>query len=337
MHSSGYDSPLQAVALFVGLFVVGGLIACGSTGPDGGGSDDSPDDGSGSATAAKVFFNQSPTDCSLTKIRRLKVGTDSVEDVFTESSLGIRDLSVDPDAGRVFYTFDGTVRRVNTDGTGAQTLYTASGLTPNGIAADLMNDQLFWVESNGCSPCPSCGQCSQLVRADLTGSNPDTLRVISGTRNPGNVAVDPDGGRAYWADIQYSPYIVSIQADGTDTTNVLPQSSAGGVRDLEIDRQNDKIYWLAQGGGTSDPGTIKRANLDGTNVDSLLSVGGSSATFPRGLAINADAGKMYWTESGFCNDAASGRLRRANLDGSNVETVLDGLPLLGGVEVVPSS
>ena len=44
--------------------------------------------------------------------------------------------------------------------------------------------------------------------------------------------------------------------------------------------------------------------------------------------MDAVAGKVYWTESDFCNNPISGRIRRAGLDGSNVETVVDQLEAL---------
>ena len=115
-----------------------------------------------------------------------------------------------------------------------------------------------------------------------------------------------------------------------------------------------KLYWAER---TSDrSGKIRRANLDGTNVQlvkdltsvphgiALDTVGGkiyltnawgkvqrlnldgsnfqpnliTGLDMPKNLALDISEGKVYWTE-------VSGRIRRANLDGSDVENVATGL------------
>ena len=68
-----------------------------------------------------------------------------------------------------------------------------------------------------------------------------------------------------------------------------------------------KMYWVSP--STDD---IKRANLDGTSIETLISSGLSD---PRDIALDVTAGKMYWTESG------SSDIKRANLDGTSVETL----------------
>ena len=68
------------------------------------------------------------------------------------------------------------------------------------------------------------------------------------------------------------------------------------------------IYW-------TDSGTekIQRANLDGSNVEDLVTTG---LEVPIGIALDVAGGKMYWT------DAPAEKIQRANLDGSNVEDLV---------------
>ena len=73
-----------------------------------------------------------------------------------------------------------------------------------------------------------------------------------------------------------------------------------------------KIYWTAQTGASS--GTINSANLDGTDVGELVSI----RSVPMGIAVDTTGSKVYWT-------ASSGKVKRANLNGSGSETVLPGL------------
>lgn len=64
-----------------------------------------------------------------------------------------------------------------------------------------------------------------------------------------------------------------------------------------------KIYWSSQG-------YMNRANLDGSNQESLF-----SSSYARTIGISGS--KIYYSESSY--------IRRSNLDGSNVETILSGL------------
>ena len=74
------------------------------------------------------------------------------------------------------------------------------------------------------------------------------------------------------------------------------------------DTARPQIYW-------TDKGTdkIQRANLDGTNIQDVVSTGLNS---PEGIAIDVTGGKIYWT------DAGSGKIQRANLNGANVQDIV---------------
>lgn len=86
-----------------------------------------------------------------------------------------------------------------------------------------------------------------------------------------------------------------------------------------------KIYW--SDGAHWNFSKIRRANLDGSNVENLVT--GILAT-PRGLALDLSGGKLYWVERAF------GKIQRANLDGSGVEDLVTGLnfPLALSLELV---
>jgi hypothetical protein len=70
----------------------------------------------------------------------------------------------------------------------------------------------------------------------------------------------------------------------------------------------EQIYWT-----DFVNNRIQRSNLDGSNVQTVLNnLPGATA-----LAIDNQASKMYWSETG-----VNARIRRANLDGGGIETVL---------------
>ncbi len=79
-----------------------------------------------------------------------------------------------------------------------------------------------------------------------------------------------------------------------------------------------KLYW-------SDWGTdkIQRADLDGSNVEDLVS--GAGLNGPDGLSLDPAGGKIYWA------DAGTNKIQRANLDGSGVEDLVTGLGIPYGL------
>ena len=77
------------------------------------------------------------------------------------------------------------------------------------------------------------------------------------------------------------------------------------------------IYW-EQYSQAQDTTTIRRANLDGTNVE-VVATGayypGTRAT-PQAVVVDGRGGKVYWVTQDNLT------IRRSNLDGSNPEDVL---------------
>src|SRR6266516_4610103 len=70
------------------------------------------------------------------------------------------------------------------------------------------------------------------------------------------------------------------------------------------------MYW-------GNDGKVKRANLDGTSITTLVNivVGGLTGN-PLGIALDIGGGKMYWTET------TGKRIQRANLDGTAVQDLI---------------
>ena len=80
------------------------------------------------------------------------------------------------------------------------------------------------------------------------------------------------------------------------------------------------MYWTDIGSGK-----IQRANLDGSNVKDLLTIG--VVFTPVEIALDTAANKMYWTES----TLADFMIQRADLDGSNVELLFTDLVSPSGI------
>jgi hypothetical protein len=74
------------------------------------------------------------------------------------------------------------------------------------------------------------------------------------------------------------------------------------------------IYWGNVNGFAPNGGDIRRASLDGSGQDILI----TGLNAPTGPALDLAGGKMYWAN---LND---GEIRRANLDGTGQETLVNG-------------
>ena len=130
---------------------------------------------------------------------------------------------------------------------------------------------------------------------------------------------------------------------------------------LTVETTSGKIYWTEKIG--QHTGNVKRANLDGSNVQilaTLQSVPTSIAVdvakrklywtssrgriqqanlngqqkrnliqnlnHPRNITVDSVGGKLYWTE-------ASGRIRRANLNGKRIQNIASGLEPINGIAI----
>jgi hypothetical protein len=69
------------------------------------------------------------------------------------------------------------------------------------------------------------------------------------------------------------------------------------------------------GNPTANDGSIERADLDGQNRQTIVGQGGTFT--PRQLQLERQSRILYWC------DREGMRLMRANLDGSNIETLVD--------------
>jgi low-density lipoprotein receptor class B len=100
-------------------------------------------------------------------------------------------------------------------------------------------------------------------------------------------------------------------------------SAAAGAATAQATAGTPQIYWT-----DGVPGTIGRANIDGTGVIQNLVEGGSQ---PHGVAV--DAAHIYWTNVLNTNTGA-GTIGRANLDGTGVDqNFITGVKPTGGLAV----
>jgi hypothetical protein len=113
--------------------------------------------------------------------------------------------------------------------------------------------------------------------------------------------LDLSGGRVF-----------SLNPDGSDSKTLvtgcrLPDS-------LAVDVAAGHIYWTNMGVPHRNDGSIERVDLDGGNRRFIIPEGGTFT--PKQLHLEKKSGKLYWS------DREGMRVMRANLDGSQVEVLL---------------
>jgi hypothetical protein len=107
--------------------------------------------------------------------------------------------------------------------------------------------------------------------------------------------------------------IHSANADGLDRRVIV--SGARIPDGVVVDVEAGHIFWTNMGMPNENDGSVERADLDGQN---RITVIGEGKTFtPKQLHLGKKSGKLYWC------DREGMRVMRANLDGSNIETLVD--------------
>ena len=235
------------------------------------------------------------------------------------------------------------LRRIELDGTLNQLLADQSDGTaatgPRSVTVDDVNGHVYWTNNNS----------GEIWRANLDGSS--AAPVLTGLASPMGIAVDPSGEKIYWFDDAVNE-LWRADFDGSNAAALIT-TGISNPKALAIDATGGKVYWTNNGSGPG-LGEIKRADLDGGNIETVTSgldapysialdtvrgkvywaepglneiqradmaagVGAETVVVglgaPRAVAVDALSGKIYWA------DAGTDRIERANLDGSAVELV----------------
>jgi DNA-binding beta-propeller fold protein YncE len=119
--------------------------------------------------------------------------------------------------------------------------------------------------------------------------------------------------RLFFLDIR-GGRVVSTAPDGSDV-RVLVAGRAGIPDGIAVDVERRHVYWTIMGRPRDDDGMIERVDLDGRNLTTVVPAGGTFT--PKQLRLDAVHRKLYWS------DREGMRVMRANLDGSNVETLVE--------------
>lgn len=110
------------------------------------------------------------------------------------------------------------------------------------------------------------------------------------------------------------PLLLAMAPDGSSVRTVI--ADLGGTPDgVQVDAVRGMVYWTNMGHDfRASDGTIECCALTGSNRRTL--VGDGAVVTPKQLALDADAGLLYWC------DREGMRVMRARVDGGEVTTLV---------------
>jgi sugar lactone lactonase YvrE len=193
------------------------------------------------------------------------------------------------------------IRRVGGDGANPIVIV-PNASHPRGISIDVASGKFYWADSG----------TGSIRRANLDGTANEKVADVPDIG--GGVALDLMARKIYWSTSINSRAIRRANLDGTQIEDVVTVGQDDPSA-LAVDNLHSKLYWTDLVGKNDGLGFIRRSNLDGSNVETIV----SSIDEPTGLACDAPDGKIYWT------DTATKKVQRANLDGTGLEDLVTNL------------
>ena len=123
----------------------------------------------------------------------------------------------------------------------------------------------------------------------------------------------PGSGRLFFLNLS-AGRILSANPDGSDLKAIIDEGRK--LPDgLALDVAAGHIYWTNMGDPKRNDGSIMRSDLNGKNMITIVPPGGTFT--PKQLQLEKRSGKPHWS------DREGMRVMRTNLDGSEIETLVD--------------
>ncbi len=235
-------------------------------------------------------------DNNNSRIARVNVDGSDFEVIdFNGLALSFYDADVDPINKKIYMAWYYGIYVMNYDGSDLDTIINyPSGGYSSGIAVDAAGGKIYW------------GSTVQntIYRANLDGTGITAL--YTNAMYVGDVDLDLKNGHIYYGSyiLTASKGLYRLNINGTGHTTI---AAGYDVHFLGLDIKNERIYF-------SDGGAAKRANLDGSNIQSIF-------TFqPGGFWVDTTQSVLYTT------DMTGNRFISSDLSGGNIQ-VLEGTNL----------
>lgn len=213
-------------------------------------------------------------------------------------------VALDPVERKLYWSdlLTRNIRRAPLNFASAETVVpAATGAYPAGIAIDPTRRHLYWVDSH----------LFRIRRSNLDGSGAGDFVDGDRTGFPAGIAVDADGGVVYWGDDRHNT-VRKIGTDGTDY-QVLFRDMVMQPGAVVLDPAFGVLYWTNNARDIGESISIRRMNLDGTNVGDLV----SDLNRAWSIAVDPLGERVYWASTFYGGDILC-----AARDGSDVRSVV---------------
>ena len=250
-------------------------------------------------------------------LRRANTDGSEVEDVFKFEQGAPFGLALEPSTQTIFWADPGeqAIFKSKVDGTDEQKIITTEHILPRGISWHPESNQLFWGDWSH----------RRVLAVDMATTMMDTILTTAtglgfGSRSRVNgMSVDYTDGKIYWASPDGGTIRYRIQRsdlDGSNVEDVLTEDDgleSHGI-DLKLDLSERYMYWTQQFSGG-----VQKAPMDGGPIEGLDR---DDEAHVIGIAIDSTGKKIYWTQSRFVDSNTRYSIVRANLDGSDREALI---------------
>lgn len=160
---------------------------------------------------------------------------------------------------------------------------------------EIIGNKLYWGTEGAIGRCNMDGSEAAIFIPMTTTAKPEMAIDIAWDYLAGNFIFSNDK-------YEFSGGMFSVDFNGTTFTELVAGTNGGAIA---LDVENNKMYYADFEKG------ICMANLDGAGETVIAAE--MTDTYCWGMAIDLDAGKIYWS------DKTNGIIVRANLDGSEKE------------------
>jgi DNA-binding beta-propeller fold protein YncE len=228
--------------------------------------------------------------------------------------------------GRIYFLDLRGARLVSANPDGTDVKVVADGLKqgPDGVAVDAKNGHIFWSNMGKVKL-----DDGSVERVDLDGSNRMTIVPVGGTFTAKQLKIDAKHGKLYWSDRE-GMRVMRANLDGSGIETII--ESGHGDQDrldarnwcvgIAVDPDGGKIYWTQKGGDNANQGTLRRANLDGSNAEILF----DKLPEPIDIDLDLQTRMIYWTDRG--DPPRGNTVNRAQMDRRVAESEI----LFGGLK-----
>ncbi len=228
---------------------------------------------------------------------------DKVEDLIPNVQ-EVTSIAVDSENGLLYFGVriggnSGEIRRSELNGRSVQTIKTGINM-PTSIAVDSVAGMLYWTTANGKIK-------RMAIDSDTRNSN-----ILQNLDDP--TAITLSNGYLYWAEATVGISRISLTAN----EKTVEMVAMGLGEPLSIAIAKGKVYWVERDAGGD--GSLKRANLDGSNIQELKVF---ASDVPTSIVVDGSDRKIYWTKSD--------KIQRTNLVGGVVKDIVTGLTGPGNI------